>query len=89
MPWAWGQNTIEKPSGVYHLVWSRDLYQVATAQLAAGLHALETGADAGTPTGASHPGPTSTVATASAGSDDGDAAWRRGGRAIAIDRWPA
>ena len=36
MPWAWGQNTIEKPSGVYHLVWSRDLYQVATAQLAAG-----------------------------------------------------
>jgi glucoamylase len=36
MPWAWGQNTIEKPSGVYHLVWSRDLYQVASTQLAAG-----------------------------------------------------
>jgi glucoamylase len=36
MPWAWGHNTIEKPSGVYHLVWSRDLYQVASAQLAAG-----------------------------------------------------
>jgi glucoamylase len=36
MPWAWGQNTIEKPSGVYHLVWARDLYQVASAQLAAG-----------------------------------------------------
>ena len=30
------RHTIEKPSGVYHLVWSRDLYQVATAQLAAG-----------------------------------------------------
>jgi glucoamylase len=36
MPWAWGRNSIEKPSGVYHLVWSRDLYQVASAQLAAG-----------------------------------------------------
>jgi glucoamylase len=24
------------PSGPYHLVWSRDLYQVATAQIAAG-----------------------------------------------------
>ena len=60
-----------------------------TAQLAAGLHALETGADAGTSTGASQPGPASTVASAAAGSDDGDAAWRRGGRAVAIDRWPA
>jgi glucoamylase len=36
MPWAWGDGSIEKPSGAYHLVWSRDLYQVATAQLAAG-----------------------------------------------------
>ena len=36
MPWAWGDGTVEKPSGPYHLVWSRDLYQVATAQLAAG-----------------------------------------------------
>ncbi|MDW5595617.1 glycoside hydrolase family 15 protein, partial [Conexibacter stalactiti] len=38
MPWAWGTGTIERdlPSGPYHLVWSRDLYQAATAQLAAG-----------------------------------------------------
>jgi glucoamylase len=36
MPWAWGLGKLEKPSGAYHLVWSRDLYQVATAQLAAG-----------------------------------------------------
>jgi glucoamylase len=36
MPWVWGANTIEHPSGPYHLVWARDLYQVATAQLAAG-----------------------------------------------------
>ena len=36
MPWAWGDGTVEKPSGPYHLVWPRDLYQVATAQLAAG-----------------------------------------------------
>ena len=36
MPWAWGDGSIEQPSGAYHLVWSRDLYQVATAQLAAG-----------------------------------------------------
>ena len=35
MPWAWGQRARE-PAGVYHLVWSRDLYQVATALLAAG-----------------------------------------------------
>jgi glucoamylase len=33
MPWVWGQ---ERPSGPYHLVWSRDLYQIATALLAAG-----------------------------------------------------
>ncbi len=37
MPWHWGDDSIEKDgSGPYHLVWSRDLYQVATAQLAAG-----------------------------------------------------
>jgi glucoamylase len=34
MAWVWG--TIPGYSGPYHLVWSRDLYQVATAQLAAG-----------------------------------------------------
>jgi glucoamylase len=37
MPWDWGQLTLEKPkSGPYHLVWSRDLYQIATGLLAAG-----------------------------------------------------
>ena len=36
MPWAWGRLTIDDPSAPYHLVWARDLYQVATAQLAAG-----------------------------------------------------
>jgi glucoamylase len=36
MPWAWGDDSIEKVSGPYHLVWARDLYHVATAQLAAG-----------------------------------------------------
>jgi glucoamylase len=38
MPWGWGLGTIEKdmPSGPYHLVWARDLYQVGTALLAAG-----------------------------------------------------
>jgi glucoamylase len=36
-PWHWGDHSIEKgPSAAYHLVWSRDLYQVATAQIAAG-----------------------------------------------------
>ena len=35
MPWAWGTG-LEKPSGAYHLVWSRDLYEMATALLAAG-----------------------------------------------------
>ncbi|MBN1207855.1 MAG: glucoamylase [Myxococcaceae bacterium] len=35
MPWAWGLG-LEQPSGAYHLVWSRDLYQIATALLAAG-----------------------------------------------------
>jgi glucoamylase len=38
MPWAWSRLTVEEdlPSGAYHLVWARDLYQVATAHLAAG-----------------------------------------------------
>ena len=36
MPWAWGLLTIEEPSAAYHLVWPRDLYQVATAQIALG-----------------------------------------------------
>lgn len=36
MPWAWGLLTIDKPSDAYHLVWSRDLYQIATGLLAAG-----------------------------------------------------
>jgi glucoamylase len=35
MPWVWGQGLID-PSEVYHKVWSRDLYQIATALLAAG-----------------------------------------------------
>jgi glucoamylase len=34
MAWVWG--TIPGYSGPYHLVWSRDLYQVATGQIAAG-----------------------------------------------------
>ena len=37
MPWVWADPTkIEDPSGAYHLVWSRDLYEIATALLAAG-----------------------------------------------------
>ncbi|WP_307834456.1 glycoside hydrolase family 15 protein [Paractinoplanes lichenicola] len=32
-PWAFGS---DDPSGPYHLVWSRDLYQIATGLLAAG-----------------------------------------------------
>jgi len=32
-PWAFGQ---DDPSGPYHLVWARDLYQIATGLLAAG-----------------------------------------------------
>ena len=37
MPWTWGQLTLEKPkTGPYHLVWSRDLYEIATAMVAAG-----------------------------------------------------
>lgn len=35
MPWVWGTGQ-ENPSGPYHLVWSRDQYQIATAMLAAG-----------------------------------------------------
>ena len=35
MPWVWGTG-LENPSAAYHLVWSRDLYQIATALLAAG-----------------------------------------------------
>jgi glucoamylase len=34
MAWVWGQ--IPGYNGPYHLVWSRDLYQMATAELAAG-----------------------------------------------------
>ncbi|WP_306208131.1 glycoside hydrolase family 15 protein [Actinoplanes sp. RD1] len=33
MPWAFGT---DDPSGPYHLVWSRDLYQIATGLVAAG-----------------------------------------------------
>jgi glucoamylase len=33
MPWAFGR---DDPSGPYHLVWSRDLYQIATALALAG-----------------------------------------------------
>jgi len=39
MPWGWGELTIDKGnprSAPYHLVWARDLYQIATAMLAAG-----------------------------------------------------
>src|SRR4051794_15509018 len=39
MPWGWGQLTIDKTtplSAPYHLVWSRDLYEIATALLVAG-----------------------------------------------------
>ena len=35
MPWVWGQG-LSEPSDAYHLVWSRDLYQIATALHAAG-----------------------------------------------------
>jgi glucoamylase len=35
MPWVWGTG-LENPSAAYHLVWSRDLYQMATALLADG-----------------------------------------------------
>ncbi|HEX5849835.1 MAG TPA: glycoside hydrolase family 15 protein [Rubrobacter sp.] len=47
MPWVWGTTSQEtgdildsrgpdETSGAYHLVWSRDLYQIATALMAAG-----------------------------------------------------
>ena len=37
MPWAWGGQ--KNPTGPYHLVWSRDLYEIATALIADGDHA--------------------------------------------------
>jgi glucoamylase len=36
VPWGGGANANEKNVGGYHLVWSRDLYQVATAFMALG-----------------------------------------------------
>jgi glucoamylase len=40
MPWVWGTGLdsrgVDDTSGAYHLVWSRDLYQIATALFAAG-----------------------------------------------------
>lgn len=39
MPWQFGDNGSGwLPSGTYHLVWPRDLYQIATGMLAAGDH---------------------------------------------------
>jgi glucoamylase len=35
MPWAWGTG-LQNPSGPYHLVWSRDLYEISTALIADG-----------------------------------------------------
>ena len=35
MPWVWGTG-LENPSGAYHLVWARDLYEIATALIADG-----------------------------------------------------
>jgi glucoamylase len=35
VPWVWGQG-LSNPSDAYHLVWARDLYQIATGLLAAG-----------------------------------------------------
>jgi glucoamylase len=37
-PWVWGNNVkdLSRPSGAYHLVWSRDSYEFATALWAAG-----------------------------------------------------
>ena len=37
-PWVWGDNVpdLSKPSGAYHLAWSRDSYEFATALWAAG-----------------------------------------------------
>jgi glucoamylase len=41
MPWVWGdeQDGLSSPSGAYHLVWSRDAYQLGTALWADGDHA--------------------------------------------------
>jgi glucoamylase len=37
MPWSWGTNSdLENPSGAYHLVWARDLYEKANGLLADG-----------------------------------------------------
>jgi GH15 family glucan-1,4-alpha-glucosidase/enterochelin esterase-like enzyme len=36
VPWGGGENANENNIGGYHLVWSRDLYQVATAYMALG-----------------------------------------------------
>jgi glucan 1,4-alpha-glucosidase len=36
VPWGGGENANENNIGGYHLVWSRDLYQVATAYIALG-----------------------------------------------------
>jgi glucoamylase len=35
MPWVWGTG-LSTPSDAYHLVWSRDLYEIATALIAEG-----------------------------------------------------
>ena len=35
MPWAWGTG-LSNPSDAYHLVWARDLYEIATALIADG-----------------------------------------------------
>jgi len=35
MPWAWGTGS-NNPSEVYHVVWSRDLYEIVTALIADG-----------------------------------------------------
>ncbi len=35
MPWVWGTG-LQTPTGPYHLVWSRDLYEIATALIADG-----------------------------------------------------
>lgn len=35
MPWVWGTG-LENPSSAYHLVWSRDLYEIATALIVEG-----------------------------------------------------
>ncbi len=35
MPWAWGTG-LQTPTGPYHLVWARDLYEISTALIADG-----------------------------------------------------